>query len=1246
MLHAPTFASPPRTRARLPRLAGIALCACLVACGLPIGDIDRTQPNKIRKSVFVGDWYFAQTVIGAPYTTTFTFIGETTERTERVTWDIQQDFLIAYRSYDLVAGTDAASELPGDHSENTPVAIFPIVSHFDVQREYNPSTGEQTNVISENTWDRPWYEREWMRVDWSQNLAANFNFLVEEVSQVPGSHYVQSPGDPDALLFGVKRDGGWEDHQGDSIATLTSADYFDVVHRIFASPETIFIEDWDGTVYEEPACWYYTTSDCASAEITIRSSFLKAPTEEADTYVPKDYPDNAIQRDDDGNPIRVNYTGEDVMSLAPDPDGFIARAGYFDKFGFFRTERERYDRRFGETETGRIYLINRFDIWEDEKGCVTDAPVATHANCTVKPIEYWLSRGFPEELREIAQAMADEYNQTFKQVVWQRKYGGAGSLDDVEDVVILHDNTFAATSDGNVTDRGQRMGDLRYNLIGWVDHANYAGLLGYGPAQTDPLTGRIIQASAYTYGAGVDLYAQEGKTIIDLINNPELLADITNGADVSQQVYLRAVTDPHPRQKTLNFVRQKVNTPRRQQILQQGLRAIERDRSWMRARTQPIVDTPLEQRLMTDPILRAFGQEAFIPGAEPSEAARRRAKPSSWMMGRAFRQEKERMRRLQKRNIMHTRAFDASVVGLAERLRDLPSEELFQRLRAEVFRSTTLHELGHNFGLRHNFEGSTDALNYHREYWDLKGEGAQALEAPDDDQIAGGLRELQYSSIMDYASRFSADLRGLGHYDRAAIAFGYGDLVEVFEGGEPDEPLLDTYDLDTVLRHWRHYTKLPEIFGGIDAMYARRFVPHEELIGQIRGDTSWSLWEVPYRFCSDEYDGYNATCSSFDEGADPYEIVENARRQYLSYFPLLSFQRDRRFFDEYTYMATVQWRAWYPMLVQYQNWVFDSYFWEFDWQDFRDNYDLDYYRIEDVPWSEAADGGLSGAAGSRLLLDTIAEVIAMPEPGSYAYDTLEEIHLLYSYGEEDDAELIVPFGQGRYTDSLWDVDSGYYFYDRLTMVGSFYDKLLALETAVTSDTYFLGVDAGADVNQYAIGLSLMFPEEIYRLVGGSSTEDYPAFSGQLCADGTYAPPTFSAPEACPGAGPYVDPGTSFTIELFSIFYGIAYLPLHFDLNYHDRIHIWINGGSDGIEVSDPAYVVTFVNPLNNRTYLTTTTGVAGAYHPGAAMLQRAQRFADAYTADPTLTNRYYLEAIELTVEDIRGTYQLYGQFVF
>ena len=47
-------------------------------------------------------------------------------------------------------------------------AMFRIQSHFDIRRAYNPPTGEELNVVEENTIDRPWYEREYMRVDWSQ----------------------------------------------------------------------------------------------------------------------------------------------------------------------------------------------------------------------------------------------------------------------------------------------------------------------------------------------------------------------------------------------------------------------------------------------------------------------------------------------------------------------------------------------------------------------------------------------------------------------------------------------------------------------------------------------------------------------------------------------------------------------------------------------------------------------------------------------------------------------------------------------------------------------------------------------------------------------------------------------------------------------------------------------------------------------------------------------------------------------
>jgi len=1228
------------------------LAAALVitaGCAWEIPDVDRTQPNKVHKRVFEGEWYYRQTVIQVPFTSAFTFIGEQPDVTERIRFDVQERFLIAWRTYDLVAGTDHAAGVSGDEDNNTPVAIFPIESHFDVKREYNAQTGEQTNVIVENSVDRPWFERDFMRVDWSVNLAPSFGFLVSAVTQVPGSHFVQKPGDVDSVLMAMRNGSGWEDVQGSGIASLTHAEYLDVVHRILVEPETIELEWDDGTSSTEPACWYYGNVDCNPGEIAVRSAFLKL--DPANTYVAQKFPDNEILRDDEGNPIRVTYAADGV-SLIPDPDGFIARADYFDKFGYFRTERDTYDRRFGETNTGRVLLINRFNIWQDAPACVDESAELPYANCTVKPIVYFTSPGFPADLRPMAQSTADQWNVAFKETVRALKYGPTRPLAEVEDVFVLRDNSFRMEGD-RVTARGERIGDLRYNLMYYVDEPNQAALLGYGPAATDPLTGEIISANAFVYGAAVDTLAQRSLDIIDLINDPNRLTEFMDGEDVMRSVHLRERDGEDAREDSRRFVRDRAT--RMAGIKSRGKQSLRSDGSRMRTALAALKDTPLESKLMTDPILRALG-DGRVPSGGLSDAQITQFSPRHWSMGQSIRKEKRRRQHLARHRAELMDFADPSIVGLAFELKDEDPERVFQILRQRIFASTMEHEVGHTLGLRHNFEASTDALNYGEEYWRLRGDSGQALAPLTTDQLQGGIRQFQQASIMDYGARFNSDIEGIGLYDKAAIAFGYGDLVYAFNTA-PDEPLLEAYDLPAILRHYRHYTEFPSVFHGTAGIHDRTLVRHRKVIEQLSGRTTWSTWEVPFRFCSDEYEGATSTCAVYDEGADAYEIAAAARNAYVEYFPLMSFARDRRYFNEWDYLSRVYERSFGPMLVQYQNWLFDQFNYEFEWDYLRS--DPAHFRIQDVPWAEAGAGGLPGAAGTRMLLDLINDVLATPEPGSYVYDPVEQAHILNWYGEvdlcngfngPDCADLVVPLGTGRYTDSRWDFDSGYYFYDRLFMVGSFYDKLIALETAVTSDTYFLGVDTGADVQRYAIGLNLLFPEEIYRMVGGVAAQDYPQYAGISCdTTRTYVPPRISAPNANPcdgGTFKRVDPATSFTVELFAVWYGMAFLPAAFDTTFTDRMKIYLEGSGEAFTPADPLLVVTFTNPLNSRVYKAVRAPGMTAYSPGAELLAKAQRFADEYAMTPTEPNRWRLENIMSTIEDVRGTFDVYGYLYF
>ncbi|MEZ4255008.1 MAG: hypothetical protein R3A78_04720 [Polyangiales bacterium] len=88
-------------------LAGL-LAATLPGCN-QAQTVIRVQPQVMEKAALAGEWYYLQTVVDVPHTIDYSFVGDTS-RLEKITWDIQEDVLVARRSYEWIAN----GEYPGE----------------------------------------------------------------------------------------------------------------------------------------------------------------------------------------------------------------------------------------------------------------------------------------------------------------------------------------------------------------------------------------------------------------------------------------------------------------------------------------------------------------------------------------------------------------------------------------------------------------------------------------------------------------------------------------------------------------------------------------------------------------------------------------------------------------------------------------------------------------------------------------------------------------------------------------------------------------------------------------------------------------------------------------------------------------------------------------------------------------------------------------------------------------------------
>lgn len=171
--------------------------------------------------------------------------------------------------------------------------------------------------------------------------------------------------------------------------------------------------------------------------------------------------------------------------------------------------------------------------------------------------------------------------------------------------------------------------------------------------------------------------------------------------------------------------------------------------------------------------------------------------------------------------------------------------DCIQKVLTKFFVPTVVHEVLHNFGLKHNMHGSTDKKNY------LTPEMIKAVYNEESKPIASGT-----NSIMDYFEYRFEDKPYPSTYDWAVLRYLYRNQIELRDGKivslvKPDDKKVQDGNVT-------------ELFGVAE---------FERSIGQKSRDFDYCMQiEMDW--------GTNPLCDTFDLGDSPMQIVKNYIEEY------------------------------------------------------------------------------------------------------------------------------------------------------------------------------------------------------------------------------------------------------------------------------------------------------------------------------------------------------------------------------
>lgn len=1211
----------------------VGLPILLMGCAEERPPIDQVQPNALEKSYFTSEWYYQRTVVGVPAGDGFTFVGSTDfDSMTRIAWDIQEDFLFARRQTELVRNADSLQR-EGEYYEGEVVAAFPIQSHFDITLQYNSTTGEQLNIRYENTSDRPWYERTYFRVDWSQNLVTNYDLDFEAETVEPVPYYVQEFDDatgrrnPDAPVF--------------------EPDYFDVTNRLFAEAGSMEYPGY-GTI---PLCWLFGEefTECGAGEYTIRHSFLQIDPNRQ--YEP------------------LPYKGDET-----------------EVFGFFWSDRMVYDAETGIREQATERYINRHNLWEqwwDQNGDPIPVPQRT-----LRPVVFHLNAEFPEDLQTVAQNVANQWNDAFSAAVTAQGY----VLGADERAFILCPNNPVVAGDspycGNPGD-GPRLGDIRYSFMAYVPDFMYYGLLGLGPSNVDPETGEIISGAAYVYHYN-NLGAYNTVEMIELLNGNRSGDDFIDGVDMdawidqmndddasspfvfgledaghminqlttgwandywaAERTAPTAEDEQYQREHGFReWIEPQLETMYRRGILNGEMSASS-------ARLGLLQDTPIEEMLLDPEVLMAGGH---IPGQPVLPEHLERSSVARGGLGQlALFRSQLREEFAASRNMYLPEMADDALMGLARELQDVPSDEAFRIIRETIYTAVIAHEVGHAVGLMHNFGGSDDAINYDPHYWEIRDDGdvgPRLIDPITDDEINAQIYNYAYSSIMDYSGRYTIDGRGLGRYDHAAIMFGYAQMMEVFDdrGSAPIDELAEWYSSDGDVMHFgmsgpeiTHYTTYYDWMGELLYDPDNRFlVPVETFEGDYSSVTldGTTYARVPYIYCSHNRSNLGDSCLTRDAGADSMERMSNILDDLHTWYIIRNFPRGRIGVDAYGYVDRYYGRV-YDRIKQ--------------WHDMYGLYAAllpIYYTSEQLQafFSDPDSGWGPQTWAVQNGFNYLIQTLLMPDIGPYAGPISQPNGTeLYEWGYSP-ASIELDVTNGRYFSTSWgdgDRECGYMWWECLHHIGFYLDKIMAIEALSDSSTNFVARSTPVDIRQWEISYYNTFATQIAEINSAIMSGEYDRV-GPYIENGQLRFPNYTGALDESHSAP-VDPFATFSVQLYWQVLGQARFPQNYDRSFIDDSRIFIVGTGNAPEL-DPDRITTLEDPISGQTF--GAMRIDGQEGAGETMIARANQTL-AYSTlcddgDKTLNEaddcesipqqaRYYFTS-EVATREYQSTLQLF-----